>query len=70
MNDAIEKCIQKLVSMTNSSYQDVKEVTSIEFDRTTFAKTKHNYFAYIDNLKSNELNHMLNQFLLCREVRT
>lgn len=49
MNNAIEKCIPKLVAMTNSSYQDVKEITSIEFDRTTFTKTKHNYFAFIDN---------------------
>lgn len=67
MNEAIEKCTQRLMSITKSSYQDIKEVTSIEFDRTTFAKTKHNYFTYIDNLKSNELNHMLNQFLLCKE---
>ncbi|MBN6203995.1 hypothetical protein JZH61_09145 [Staphylococcus saprophyticus] len=67
MNNAIEKCIQKLVAMTNSSYQDVKEVTSIEFSRTPFDKTKHNYFIFIENLKSNELNHMLNQFLLCKE---
>lgn len=67
MNNAIEKCIQKLVSMTNSSFQDVKEVTSIEFERTVFAKTKHNYFVFIDNLKSNEINHMLNQYLLYKE---
>lgn len=67
MDNAIEKCIQKLVAMTNSSYQDVKKVTSIEFDRTVFTKTKRNYFVFIDNLKSNEINHMLNQFLLCKE---
>ena len=29
MDNAIEKYIQKLVAMTNSSYQDVKKVTSI-----------------------------------------
>ncbi|MBF2751556.1 hypothetical protein [Staphylococcus saprophyticus] len=67
MNNAIEKCIQNLVTMANSSYQDVKKVTSIEFDRTVFAKTKHNYFVFIDNLKSNEINRMLNQYLLCKE---
>lgn len=67
MNNAIEKCIQNLVAMTNSSYQDVKEVTSIEFSRTPFDKTKHNYFVFIDNLKSNEINRMLNQYLLCKE---
>ena len=67
MDNAIEKCIQKLVAMTNSSYQDVKKVTSIEFDITVFTKTKRNYFVFIDNLKSNEINHMLNQFLLCKE---
>ncbi|MDK1672753.1 hypothetical protein QI188_11525 [Staphylococcus saprophyticus] len=67
MNNAIEKCIQKLVAMTNSSYQDVKEVTSVEFDRTPFDKTKHNYFVFLDNLKSNEINRMLNQYLLCKE---
>lgn len=67
MNNAIEKCIQKLVAMTNSSYQDVKEVTSVEFKRTPFAKTKHNYFVFIDNLKSSEINRMLNQFFLCKE---
>ena len=67
MDNAIEKCIQKLVTMTNSSYQDVEKVTSIEFDRTAFTKTKRNYFVFIDNLKSNEINHMLNQFLLCKE---
>ena len=67
MDNVIEKCIQNLVTMTNSSYQDVKKVTSIEFDRTVFAKTKHNYFVFIDNLKSNEINHMLNHFFLCKE---
>ncbi|MDW3991860.1 hypothetical protein QI303_03310 [Staphylococcus saprophyticus] len=67
MNNAIEKCIQNLVSMTNSSYQEVKKVTSIEFDRTVFVKTKHNYFVFIDNLKSSEINRMLNQFFLCQE---
>ena len=67
MDNAIEKCIQKLVAMTNSSYQDVEKVTSIEFERLPFAKTKHNYFVFIDNLKSNEINHMLNQYLLCKE---
>ena len=53
--------------MTNSSYQDVKEVTLIEFKRTPFVKTKHNYFVFIDNLKSSEINRMLNQFFLCKE---
>ncbi|MDW3963769.1 hypothetical protein QI308_13165 [Staphylococcus saprophyticus] len=67
MNNAIEKCIQKLVAMTNSSYQDVKEVTLIEFKRTPFVKTNHNYFVFIDNLKSSEINRMLNQFFLCKE---
>jgi len=67
MNQAIENCIQELVSLTNGSYQDIKEITSVEFSRTPFDKTKHNYFVFIDNLKSNELNHMLNQFLLCKE---
>ncbi|MGS0657089.1 hypothetical protein ACU44U_08580 [Staphylococcus arlettae] len=67
MDNAIEKCIQNLVSMTNSSYQEVKKVTSIEFERLPFAKTKHNYFVFIDNLKSNKLNHMLNQFILSKE---
>ncbi|CRV22925.1 hypothetical protein [Staphylococcus saprophyticus] len=67
MNNAIEKCIQNLVAMTNSSYQDVKKVTLIEFKRTPFVKTKHNYFVFIDNLKSSEINRMLNQFFLCKE---
>ncbi|WP_432718068.1 hypothetical protein [Staphylococcus equorum] len=67
MNQAIENCIQELVSLTNGSYQDIKEVTSIEFSRTPFDKTKHNYFVFLDNLKSNELNNMLNHFLLCKE---
>lgn len=67
MNQAIENRIQALVSLTNGSYQDIKEVTSIEFSRAPFDKTKHNYFVFIENLKSNELNHMLNQFLLCKE---
>ncbi len=67
MNQAIENRIQALVSLTNRSYQDIKEITLIEFSRTPFDKTKHNYFIFIENLKSNELNHMLNQFLLCKE---
>lgn len=67
MNKAIEKRIQELSLMTNGSYKDIKKVTSIEFERTPFEKTKHNYFIFIDNLKSNALNHMLNQFLLCKE---
>ncbi|MDG0821373.1 hypothetical protein M4L38_01155 [Staphylococcus equorum] len=67
MNQAIENCIQELVSLTNGSYQDIKEITSVEFSKTPFDKTKHNYFVFIENLKSNELNHMLNQFLLCKE---
>ena len=67
MNQAIENCIQELVSLTNGSYQDIKEITSVEFNRRPFDKTKHNYFVFIENLKSNELNHMLNQFLLCKE---
>lgn len=67
MNQAIENRIQAIVSLTNGSYQDIKEVTSIEFSRTPFDKTKHNYFVFLDNLKSNELNNMLNHFLLCKE---
>lgn len=67
MNQAIENRIQALMSLTNGSYQDIKEVTSIEFSRTPFDKTKHNYFVFLDNLKSNELNNMLNHFLLCKE---
>lgn len=67
MKQAIEKRIQELSLMTNGSYEDIKKVTSIEFERTSFEKTKHNYFIFIDNLKSNALNHMLNQFLLCKE---
>lgn len=67
MNQAIENRIQALMSLTNGSYQDIKEVTSIEFSRTPFDKTKHNYFVFLDNLKSNEINRMLNQYLLCKE---
>lgn len=67
MNQAIENRIQALVSLTNGSYKEIKKVTSIEFERTPFEKTKHNYFIFIDNLKSNALNHMLNQFSLCKE---
>ena len=69
MNQAIKNRIQALVSLTNRSYQDIKEVTLIEFSRTPFDKTKHNYFVFIENLTSNELNHILNQFLLCKEAK-
>ncbi|WP_073504342.1 hypothetical protein [Staphylococcus succinus] len=67
MNQAIEKRIQELSLMINGSYEDIKKVTSIEFGRTAFTNTKHNYFAFIDNLKCDELNHMLNHLALCKE---
>lgn len=67
MDKAIEKRIQELSLMTKGSYKDIKKVTSIEFVRTPFEKTKHNYFVFIDNLKSSEINRMLNQFFLCKE---
>lgn len=67
MNQAIEKRIQELLLMTNGSYEDIKKVISIEFGRTAFINTKHNYFVFIDNLRCDELNHMLNHLSLCKE---
>ena len=67
MNKVIENRIETLAKLTNGSKQDIESLTSIEFERTPFSKTKQNYFYFIDNLKIDELNHMLNQFLLCKE---
>lgn len=67
MNKVIENRIETLAKLTNGSKQDIESLTSIEFERTPFSKTKQNYFHFIDNLKIDELNHMLNQFLLCKE---
>ena len=50
MHEAIENRVQELVNLIKGSYQDIKEVTSIEFSRTPFDKTKHNYFVFIENL--------------------
>lgn len=67
MHEAIEDRIQELVTLTKGSYQDIKNVTSIEFKRTPFSKTKHNYFVFISNLTVDKVIHMLNFLSLCEE---
>lgn len=66
MNQLIIKKLKELQANTNASYKDIKFVTTKEFQRSPFKKSKLNYLHFLESLNDIEIQNMINFLLLCR----
>lgn len=64
---AIVHKLSNFIEQSNSNIQDLLFVTSKKFSKTSYENTMHNYFSYINTLKTSEVIDMINFLNLCRQ---